>query len=247
MMLRIAAAIALIATPALATPESAAVRSALATEQGGDEEGALAILRTACDADDASACRVLFAEVATKNSDEAKVEARTMASDLCDKGDMIACVILSRYADFGRGGEKDEALKRESLITACRGGIPSACNDAARMVEKGVGGDEDLDLLRDLANRGCEDGNASACEYYGDKIYFDKLWHEDNETAWQEARALYAKSCELGQINACISLARMMSDGYGGEEDREGALELLEEQCAKVTFNCQIVINFSVL
>ena len=241
-MIKPVAALAVIFAPAIAMAQSPAVEAAREAASVYDNDGAQVIVTEACDGGDAAACRALLAIHNDGYSNEDEAAARTLAGELCERGDMLACVALVRYAERGKGGDIDQPLQRQSAITACRGGMLSVCTTAAGMAGQGEGGPQDRALSLELVRLGCEGGHAVSCQFLGaayQQSSWDEYQGEDEETSWIASRAAYARGCELGDVYSCSSLADMMIEGHGGDEDLAGALALLERACREDFYQCE--------
>lgn len=246
MMLRIVAAFALIATPALVTAQSNVIEEARAAYEDWDRrDEARAMVASACEAGDSRACRASLAEL--DNDYDKRTEARALAARMCDSGDALACVTLARYADDGVGGDIDQPLERASLIAACRAGLGGACINAGQMAQMGEGGQQDKPLARELAGLGCDAGDSRACQFLGGYLNQDG-WDAESDEArdelWAQSRAAYQKGCEAGDPYSCTSFAGMLAEGKGGEEDRMRAMTILDEACKSDFYQCKERLEF---
>jgi TPR repeat protein len=46
-----------------------------------------------------------------------------------------------------------------------------------------------------------------------------------------ELRPMLVERCRGGELDACVSLGRMMAEGVGGPEDREVAMQIFHAAC----------------
>ena len=240
-MIKPLAALVLLVAPVLAYAQSPAVEAAREAAADYDRDGAKSILTEACDTDDAAACRSLLAMLDNGYSDEDQVAARALAGQVCDNGDLLGCVTLWRYAQRGHGGDIDRPLMRESLTTACQGGIHSACIVAANMAINAEGGPQDTASAMNLFLGTCEQGNAASCVEYAHGLFRADWDHGRPEQKYDPlamARDFYQRGCELGDVYGCTSFANMLVEGQGGDKDMDRARTLLAEACRIDIYQC---------
>ena len=150
-LVKMLAALALLAAPAMVAAQSPAIDAALAAMEDYDDAGALAALNEGCDAGDTAACRMLLAMLSTNYDENDDATARALASKMCESGEMLGCVTLARFAEVGRGGDADHELQRNSIFTACRAGHAGACLQATYLAQQDNDGMGDEALGREMA------------------------------------------------------------------------------------------------
>lgn len=189
-----------------------------------------------------AACITLLATLDSSYDDAAQRTARALAKQMCDKGEMLACLTLARYAESGTGGDIDQALQRATLINACNAGGYSACPRASSMASGGDGGPQDVALANALATTGCDGGNSVSCQTVAEML-ISEGWaatnEEETEAKWQAARVAYARACELGDNYSCTAWADLLIEGRGGPADQETGRKLLADACASDFYQCQ--------
>lgn len=240
------AALVLLVAPAFAFAQSPAVDAARDAAQNYNRDEARTILTDACDGEDAAACRALLAMLDGSYDDEDQAAARVLAGEVCDRGDMLGCVTLWRYAERGRGGDIDKPLMRASITKACQGGLYSACSAAAGMAIDAEGGPQDTAFAMNLYLGACEQGDGVSCVAYGHGLFRVDWDHGRSEEEYDElmlARQYYERGCELGELHGCTSLAGMLIEGQGGEKDLDRARAMLVEACNADIYQCDPLLE----
>lgn len=245
-LVKMLAALALLAAPAMVAAQSPALDAAIAAMEDYDDPGARAALNEGCDAGDTAACRMLLAMLSTNYDENDDATARALAGKMCEGGEMLGCVTLARFAEVGRGGDADHELQRNSIFTACRAGHAGACLQATYLAQQDNDGMGDEALGREMSGKGCAAGNGQACAMVGSYLQ-NRGWNAESdvqrEGAFEQSRRAFRRGCDLGDRDSCTSLAGMLLDGTGGEVDKPGGIALLETQCVQDYYVCEILLG----
>lgn len=193
--------------------------------------------RVACEAGSLGAC----VQHAESEPFPALVQARLDA--LCADFNGAACVARARDVSERPGRERADLERQRHYTSAadarCTAGQPSACVALARFYREGAHADVPRsDRLFDAAvehvRTGCRTGDASACEV----ARYLSIGHGDvrRELAPDDRRPLLARSCELGDGEACDAALRLVHGLPEGHERDALTLRLARRGCALGVF-----------
>lgn len=118
----------------------------------------------------------------------------------------------------------------------------------AEMINNGEGGTKDPVKALAIYNESCGKKYGPACSKAADLIE-SSIWAgetpEDAEVSkvQTQVRSLYAKACDNADAEACISLAKMLTEGNGGEKDPVGAMRLMKKTCNTHIRACEQVFR----
>jgi TPR repeat protein len=217
---------------------------AIEAAENWDQEKAKSLLTAACDEKIAGACgRLLGMHI----EDFEENQQRGLSSRLCDTGDRYACYLHGNMANWGSGGAEDKGKARAAYAASCEAGLPIACTAHAKMIAQGEGGAKNAARALAINEDGCRKKYAPACFAAADALQ-STIWNgerEASESAKMEAqlRDLYEKACDNSHAEACLSLAKMLREGEGGDKDPVRAMRLMEDTCHTEIRACEQVIR----
>jgi hypothetical protein len=160
-----------------------------------DTKRALQVLTTACDGDQAEACRV--AGVMTAVGKKKSKEARALLTRSCDGGDSLGCVELGKHL---LGDKRDAADAQYVFRRACYGGEYEGCTWLGNMRQDALGGmKQNSKIANKFYQKGCKEGSGLACYRLGLNTA------EGEETKKDPVRAaeLFTIACQAGHQPAC--------------------------------------------
>lgn len=232
--------------PGVATAQSdPRFAEAIAAEENWDRDKATTLLKAACDEDVAGACGRLLGLYIDGGEDDEKW---ALSSKLCAQADAYACYILGNMASWNSRGPEDKALALSSYQTACEADLPMGCMSFAEMINNGEGGAKDSGKALAIYTESCGKKYGPACAKAADLLE-SSIWtgetREDAEVAQMHAqvRSLYEKACDNADAEACISLAKMLLEGGGGEKDPVRAMQLMQDMCSTQIRACEQVLR----
>jgi len=135
------------------------------------------------------------------------VRASCPANDLggctarCDAGDATSCASLgAMYEQGGAGVRRNDRRAVELFRKACDGGNAQGCTSLRSMYSqgRGVGRQYDTQDAQHYRQQ-CDSGRTAACEDLGRMYESGRGVARDS----QQARALYARSCQGGNASGC--------------------------------------------
>jgi TPR repeat protein len=145
----------------------------------------------------------------------------------------IAIIQLAGSYAEGRGTTVNLPLAKRFYQIACDKEFPMGCAAVGEMIFKGDGTAEDKSAGLALMNAACDDGSGYGCNLAG--LYLDK----DNATK-DEARALFARSCDLDWMDGCANYGLRLWRIAKTSQDYMAALPPYETACtAKVGWACR--------
>lgn len=161
-----------------------------------DQRQALQYIRLACDMNVSHSCGSLgaflfYAKPPLRND----VEARAMLARECDKDNALACNNLGFLIDAGRGGRRDLPTAVSLFRRACDLGEAFGCCAIAHYQFTGIALAKNIAAALPELEKGCRAGCDDNCRDLG--IHAQSLGRKD------QARALFAKACSLGDSTSC--------------------------------------------
>ena len=129
----------------------------------------LALLNTACDGNDASACAgVAFLYATGKGVTQDDAVALPLYQRSCDLGNPNGCYNVGEMIGFGRGAPKDGICGRwRPTRMGARGATASACTNLGYFIENGRGAPADAKKAAELYRRGCQATTCSVSNALG--------------------------------------------------------------------------------
>lgn len=152
----------------------------------------------------------------------------------CDKGEGIACHLLSFEYFNGRKVPKDHKRGMALLEQGCDSGEPVACSEAATQYKRGLLIQKNTNKARSLQKRAfplyqkaCEGGRAAACGVLG--AYYERGEIVAQDTA--QALLYYERACEAGSLSGCVLLGDLYVEGNGVPKEPERAAQIYSGAC----------------
>lgn len=187
-----------------------------------DHARAAELFKTACDVPIATAC-TRYGEYAEEVKPKAYDVIVTWYNAGCVNGDPQGC--LHRGMTESRQTRGQWKAFKTYDDTCRKHRVGEACTRAARMRRDGVSGVRvDVYEAQDLFTIGCDENDAASCNGLA------QLAH--NAADYKTAHPLFAKACELGELNACNWLAFETDKGQGVAPDAAAARTIYERTCA---------------
>ena len=155
----------------------------------------------------------------------------------CEDGAPAACLDLGQRYESGNGVAKDEEQAAALYRRGCDRGSAGSCTRLGVMHNKGRGVEKDLGLAAALYEKGCNGGDGAGCNNLGTLYEFGLVG-----VAKDEARAadFYGRACSLGDAQGCGNLAIVSLNDPTLGLDRDAAIRLLRQSCAKqVSLACR--------
>ena len=170
------------------TQLAAAYRSGLGTTK--NESRGIALYRRACDNRYWTACQSLgFYYSYGKDKDYNKAVA--VYRRACDAGNAQSCSSLAYMYKTGRGVAKNETRARAIYGKACADGYIYGCTAAG-----------DYTKAADLRRKACDGGDLYACN----SLAYMYKQGQGVGLSTAKSNAIYRRSCDLGNISACLSI-----------------------------------------
>ncbi|PIE18032.1 MAG: hypothetical protein CSA65_06260 [Proteobacteria bacterium] len=191
-----------------------------------NERKALALFRRACDRRYWPACsRLAYAYRYGRGVTKSERWAVSLYHRACDARYWAACQSLGFYYSYGTSKNYSKALR--IYRRACDGGYPQSCTALADMYKMGRGVTANPSKARAIYMKACNDGYVYGCIAAGDFNKAAQLRQQKcdagdlyacNSLAYMykkgrgvamnsaKATAIYRRSCNMGNISACISI-----------------------------------------
>jgi TPR repeat protein len=141
----------------------------------------------------------------------------------CVAGDLQRCRQLGDMYASGNGVRQDFGQAAYLYERVCDAGIGEVCNTLGQIYEHVPGFESESGRVEGLYQRACNANSADGCMNLG-LIAYDR---ED----YEQAAALFERSCIGGSEGGCHHLAISFENGQGVNKDVQRAVALFEQSC----------------
>ena len=234
------------------------------------DSAAIAALDSACQTGSAPACRELAGRL-RDGTGVARDGARAadLFTATCERGDGDSCTELGRMHRMGTGVTCDDRLALPLYQRGCELGSAMGCHNAGVLLRGGQGVEAEPALATSLFSQACAGGYWVGCEAHGRQVLAEPgSDRADAEASFRRgcdqggealacialAEALEAAgdlpgaarrfrtACNEGDLEACVGIASLMTDGRGVEQDQVAARQLLDLACRqRVAEGCVVL------
>jgi hypothetical protein len=185
------------------------------------------MLSGACSGHEPLACALLAGRVLDAQCASAGVSAIESAAAACERDEPEGCYQLGRA--LARAGREVDPASREGLTRACEFGHARACELLASWLTEGIQGPQSLPLAREYDARGCDLGSAPACAALARSLI---RVSRDREHSAQIVRGL-ERACSANVAGTCRQLGDLLLDGQSVARDLLGAEAAYTAACGR--------------